>query len=209
MRKYRPPPNTSVPSPINSGQPTPSTTPGQLAHNIMPVVSGIHGTLPVAAGAIGHGIHGMPLHGLVHPQTVTMGLPIAGATAVGAMAASAAQGLIMHPGGIPTAVGIVRAPPMMAGIAGTPAPPLPPGTPFGHPIMRPPMGGHPGKANNTLSFCRVIQIYFASLPSHLPNYFIKQFPNVYSCPRFFEKPFQFEGLERNSVTLNTQGSDVN
>merc|ERR1719510_658225 len=80
----------------------------------------------------------------MHPQTVTMGLPMAGAAAVGQMAASAAQGLMMHPGGISPAVGIVRVPPMMAGIAGTPAPPLPAGTPFGHPMMRPPMGSHPG-----------------------------------------------------------------
>ena len=161
----------------------------------MPAVSSFPGTLPMAAGAIGPGIHGMPLHGLVHPQAVTMGLPMAGATAVGAMAASAvpiggplegprrrhrggrgamaasaAQGLMMHPGGIQTAMGIVRAPPMMAGIAGTQAPPLPPGTPFGHPMMRPPMGGNPGKANDTLSFFRGIQTDFASLPSQPPTY---------------------------------------
>ena len=137
---------------MNSGHPAPSTTPGgHISHNMIPTASCIPGTIPVAAGAVGPGIPGMPLHGLMHPQTVTMGLPIAGAAAVGQMAASAAQGLMMHPGGISPAVGIVRVPPMMAGIAGTPAPPLPAGTPFGHPMMRPPMGSHPGKVNYVFS----------------------------------------------------------
>ena len=112
---------------------------------MIPAVSGIAGNLPLTSGAIAPGIHGLPLHGMVHPHAAAMGLPIAGAAGVGALTPPAGQGLMMHPGGIQTAMGIIRAPPMMAGIAGTPAPPLPPGAPFGHPMMRPPMGGHPGK----------------------------------------------------------------
>ena len=132
---------------MNSGHATPASTPGgQLAQNILPAVSGITGSLPMTAGAIGHGIPGMTLPGMVHPHAVSMGLPIAGSSAIGTIAGHAGQGLMMQPGGIPAAMGIVRAPPMMAGIAGTPAPPLPPGAPFGHPMIRPPMGGHPGKA---------------------------------------------------------------
>ena len=127
----------------------------------MPVVSGLHGNLPVAAASLGAGMPGMPLHGLVPPNaaSMAMGLQIPGAGAGGIMGATATQGLMMHPGGIPTTVGIVRAPPMMAGIAGAPGPPLPPGTPFGHPMMRPPMGGHPGKANTFNSItatCKLI-----------------------------------------------------
>ena len=151
MPKYQPPPNTSVPSPMNSAQATPASTPGgQLAHNILPSVSGMTGSLPITAGAMGPGIPGMALPGIVHPQAVTMGLPMAG-SAAGSITAHAGHGLLMQHGGIPAAMGIVRAPPMMAGIAGAPAPPLPPGTPFGHPMMRPPMGGHPGKAQYSIT----------------------------------------------------------
>merc|ERR1719225_1874522 len=93
----------------------------------------------------------MAIPGIFPPQAVTMGLPIAGASALGA---TAGQGLMLQHGGIPTAMGIVRAPPMMAGITGAPAPPLPPGAHFGHPMIRPPMGGHPGpqSGNPTRSF---------------------------------------------------------
>ena len=101
---------------------------------MIPAVSGIAGNLPLTSGAIAPGIHGLPLHGMVHPHAAAMGLPIAGAAGVGALTPPAGQGLMMHPGGIQTAMGIIRAPPMMAGIAGTPAPPLPPGAPFGHPM---------------------------------------------------------------------------
>jgi len=145
-RKYQPPPNTSASSPLNSGQPPPVSTPvGHIGQHMIPAVSGIAGNLPLTAGAIAPGIHGLPLHGMVHPHAAAMGLPMAGTAGVGALTSPAGQGLMMHPGGIQTAMGIIRAPPMMAGIAGTPAPPLPPGAPFGHPMMRPPMGGHPGK----------------------------------------------------------------
>lgn len=145
MPKYQPPPNTSVPSPMNSAQATPASTPGgQLAQHILPSVSGITGSLPITAGTIGPGIHGMSLPGMVHPQ-VTMGIPMPG-SAVGSITAHAGHGLIMQHGGIPAGMGIVRAPPMMAGMAGAHAPPLPPGAPYGHPMMRPPMGHHPGKA---------------------------------------------------------------
>jgi len=135
LRKYQPP-STSIVSPINSGQATPASTPGHLAQTILPAVS-----VPMNAGVIGHNIPGMAIPGIFPPQAVTMGLPIAGASALGA---HAGQGLMLQHGGIPTAMGIVRAPPMMAGITGAPAPPLPPGAPFGHPMIRPPMGGHPG-----------------------------------------------------------------
>ena len=100
------------------------------------------------AGVLGHSIPGMAIPGMLPPQAVSMGLPMAGAAGLGA---TAGQGLIMQHGGIPTAMGIVRAPPMMAGITGAPAPPLPPGAHFGHPMMRPPMGGHPGKAAHYFS----------------------------------------------------------
>jgi len=139
LRKYHPPPSTSIASSLNSGQATPATTPGnQLPPSILPSVS-----LPMNAGVLGHSIPGMAIPGMLPPQAVSMGLPIAGAAALGA---TAGQGLIMQHGGIPTAMGIVRAPPMMAGITGAPAPPLPPGAHFGHPMMRPPMGGHPAAA---------------------------------------------------------------
>ena len=111
--------------------------------SILPSVS-----LPMNAGVIGHSIPGMAIPGILPPQAVTMGLPIAGAAALGV---PAGQGLMMQHGGIPTAMGIVRAPAMMAGITGAPAPPLPPGAHFGHPMMRPPMGGHPGKTSHFFS----------------------------------------------------------
>ena len=111
-----------------------------MVPSILPAVS-----MPMNVGMLGHNIPGMAIPGMLPPQAATMGLPLAGAAAAG-------QGLMMQHGGIPTAMGIVRAPPMMAGITEAPAPPLPPGAHFGHPMIRPPMGGHPGKANHGI-FC--------------------------------------------------------
>ena len=118
-----------------------------MAPSILPAVS-----MPMNAGVIGHNIPGMAIPGMLPPHAATMGLPIAGIPTAG-------QGLMMQHVGIPTAMGIVRAPPMMAGITGAPQPPLPPGAHFGHPMIRPPMGGHPGKTTHSLFFAILKQRY--------------------------------------------------
>ena len=151
MPKYRRRPvdeTASSPNNLSIGQPIPCSTPaGIIAQSSIPSVSGFQGTIPSTGGAMAAGFPGLAaMQGMGIPPnvaSVSMGIPlpgVAGVHGVGAMGANAAHGLMMPPGSIP---GIVRAPPMMAGI--TPSPALPPGVPFGHPMMRPPMGGHQGK----------------------------------------------------------------